>query len=109
MQNVLNKVRESQVNELKQNLELKQCGHGYIKLPVVPKKFVRGPKGALFYLNQRNNKVYPNSFAKQRLYAGTTTGVVNPEVIHDVNAEWNVVPQTVFQRIDRTLRQAAQL
>lgn len=64
-------------------LRLGQCQKGYNKLPVVPKRLRKGPRGGLFYITQRNTRVYINGPQKQRIRRdGVLPGLIVPPGTH---------------------------
>jgi len=95
------------VSALGRDLSLQQCNSAYYKLPVVPKALFRGPRGALFYINQRGKKVYLNAPQKDRYANARLPGVVQRPGPYPLAAV--EIPDSVFSRVDRQLLVARRL
>lgn len=105
-QQLLQEAQSELARGLGRDLSLQQCKTGYIKLPVVPKKLHRGPKGGLFYVNQKGKQVYLNSPQKDRLALEKLPGVVEPPGGNPPPFVAGQVPDSVFERINREIRAA---
>ena len=88
---------------LGRDLSLKQCTAGYQKLQVVPKRLYRGPRGGLFYVNQRGKLVYLNGPQKERMPG--VPGIIDPP---GPNPDFvaGQVHESVFLRVNRQLEEA---
>lgn len=122
-------------SSLGKSLSLDQCKQGYIRLPIVPKQLSRGPRGSLFYVNQKGRRVYLNGPQKNRLAEQKLPGVIGVPAVLDAGplprrhrrspdpefgqgppgSAGNPVfipgqlPQSVFQRVDAQLAIAQRL
>jgi hypothetical protein len=99
-------LQQELISNLQKDLKLKQCQQGYIRLPVVPKMLYKGPRDALYYINQKGNRVYLKRDQKQKLQENKLLGVVGaPQgVVEDYDP--NEIPQSVFRRVNQNLQLA---
>jgi hypothetical protein len=100
-------LQQELISNLQKDLQLQQCQQGYIRLPVVPKMLYRGPRDALYYINQKGNRVYLKRDQKQKLQENKLLGVVaTAEGVIPDDYDPNQIPESVFRRIDRNLQLA---
>ena len=87
------RLQQEIATNLGQSLNLDQCKQGYIRLPTVPKKLYRGSRGALFYVNQKGNRVFLNTPQKARLAQQRLPGVVGAPPVPPPPPNPNAAPQ----------------
>lgn len=101
-------LQQELIANLQKDLQLKQCQQGYIRLPVVPKILYRGPRDAIYYVNQKGNRVYLKRDQKQKLLQNKLVGVVPTADGAFVPDDYdpNQIPESVFRRVNENLQLA---